>query len=49
MKFRAVEAAEWDKLHSVDGYAKQIRERATLLLEHWQSSIRKAKAAKIME
>lgn len=33
MNFRAVEAAEWDRIHSVDTYAKQIRERATLLLE----------------
>lgn len=33
MNFRSVPDSEWDKIQSVDGYAKKIRQRATLLLD----------------
>lgn len=33
MDFRSVPGSEWDVIQSVDGYAKKIRQRATLLLE----------------
>jgi hypothetical protein len=33
MPFRSVQASEWDVIHSVDGYAKKIRQRAVLLIK----------------